>query len=275
VGGAVFGQRFGGVPTQAPPAWRQPAFLATLALLIAFYPAYRAGRDRSRLVYQVAALLVLGPWLNTPLTEVDVVNLSLGHFASPGENPQRWLLIVFAGVSAVLLGPVWCGYVCPFGALQELVSRLGRWLRLRAYPDRPLETRLRFLKYALLAAMLLVVWWTGDSRYASFDPMQHVFRGRVAGWLAVIALLAVLGALVWYRFWCRYFCPVGALLALGNKLALGRRLGPTRRFDHCDLGVADEYDVDCIRCSRCVEGRDFGLQPRKAPVVAPPGGPSG
>jgi polyferredoxin len=220
----------------------------------------------------VAALLVLGLWLNTPLTEIDLVNLSLGHYAGPLENPQRWLLIGFAGVSALLLGPAWCGYVCPFGALQELVSRIGRRLRLRAYPDRPIETRMRFIKYVLLAAMLLAVWWTGDTRYAGFDPMQHVFRGRLSGWLAAIAVLALLGALVWYRFWCRYFCPVGALLALGNKLALGSRLGPSRRFDHCDLGVTDDFDVDCIRCSRCVEGRDYGVRPRAPTVVAPPEG---
>ncbi len=161
--------------------------MATLCLLVAFFPVYRSGRDRPRLVYQLAALLVLGLWLNTPLTEIDVVNLSLGRFAGPEENPQRWLLIGFAGVSALLLGPVWCGYVCPFGALQEFVSRLGRWLRLRAYPDRPVEARMRFLKYVLLAAMLLAVWWTGDTRYAAFDPMQHIFRGRLAGWLAAIA----------------------------------------------------------------------------------------
>ncbi len=45
-GGALFGQRFGGAATPAPPAWQQPAFLATLALLAAFYPIYRWGRDR-------------------------------------------------------------------------------------------------------------------------------------------------------------------------------------------------------------------------------------
>jgi polyferredoxin len=212
---------------------------------------------------------VLGLWLNTPLTEIDLVNLSLGQFAGLGENPQRWLLIGFAALTTVLLGPVWCGYVCPFGALQEVLGRVGRLLGLRAYPDRPVETRVRFLKYLLLAAVLSVAWWTGESRYAAFDPMQHVFAGRWAGWLGIIGAATLLAALVYYRFWCRYFCPVGALLNLGNKLALLQRLGPQRRIERCDLGVTDEYDVDCIRCHRCIDARDVGLPHRASPAAKP------
>jgi len=267
-GETAFGKAFAGTPAERPPAWRQPAFVATVLLLLAFLPVWRSGRDRVRLAYQLAALGVLGLWLNTPLTEIDLVNLSLGQFAGLAENPQRWLLIGFAALTTVLIGPVWCGYVCPFGALQELLGRIGRRLGLRAYPDRPVETRVRFLKYLLLALMLLAAWWTGDSRHAAFDPMQHVFAGRWAGWLGIIAVLTLLAALVYVRFWCRYFCPVGALLNLGNKLALLQRFGPRRRLEHCDLGVTDEFDVDCIRCHRCVDPRDVGLPHR----AATPGG---
>jgi hypothetical protein len=267
-GEAAFGRTFGGAPPPRPPLWQQPAFVATVVLLLAFFPVWRSGRDRPRVLYQLAALGVLGLWLNTPLTEIDLVNLSLGQFAGLTENPQRWLLIGFAALTTVLLGPVWCGYVCPFGALQEVLGRLGRVLGLRAYPDRPVETRVRFLKYLLLAVVLLVAWWTGESRHAAFDPMQHVFAGRWAGWLGVIAVATLLAALVYYRFWCRYFCPVGALLNLGNKLALLQRLGPQRRIERCDLGVTDEYDVDCIRCHRCIDARDVGL-PHRAPAAKP------
>jgi polyferredoxin len=75
-----------------------------------------------------------------------------------------------------------------------------------------------------------------------------------------------LGSLVYVRFWCRYFCPLGAFLALGNKLALLQRLAPQRRFEHCDLGVRDEFDLDCIRCARCLTGADTQLRHRARPV---------
>jgi hypothetical protein len=74
--------------------------------------------------------------------------------------------------------------------------------------------------------------------------------------------VSLAGALFYFRFWCRYFCPFGAFLALSNKLALLQRLAPRRRFEHCDLGVREEYDIDCIRCNRCLTGRDTGVQRR-------------
>jgi hypothetical protein len=49
---------------------------------------------------------------------------------------------------------------------------------------------------------------------------------------------------------------MGAFLALSNKLAFLQHLAPRRRLEHCDLGVRGEFDLDCIRCNRCLTGRD-------------------
>jgi spermidine synthase len=262
-GQAAFGRHFATEPAGQGQAgaWRSPQFWVTLILLALFFPVYLSGREWARLVYQAMVLLVLGFALNTLVTEIDLVNLSLGHWASLTSNPQRWLLLGFVALTALAFGQVYCGYVCPFGALQEFLSRLGRLLYLRSYPERPLETRMRFLKYLLLAVMLLGVWVSGESLWASFNPMQHVFGAHLEGWLGAITLLSLLGAVLYYRFWCRYLCPFGAFLALSNKLALLRRLAPARRFEHCDLGVRDEYDVDCIHCNRCLSAKDFGVRP--------------
>jgi polyferredoxin len=248
--------------TETPVFWRDPGFLLSLLLFLAFFPVYFSGRDGLRLAYQLSALLLLGFGLNTLFTEIDLLNLSQGHVGSWAGNPQRWLLLGFVLLSALLLGPAWCGYVCPFGVVQELMSRLGRRLYLRSYVSHELELRVRYLKYLLLALLLILVWLTADNGWAAFDPMQHLFGGHFGGWIGALLLLSLAGSLVYVRFWCRYFCPVGAFLALFNKLALFNRLGPKRRFDHCDLGVRDEYDVDCIRCQRCLSGRDYGVRHR-------------
>lgn len=247
-------------PTAEPPGRLDLAYWATLVLLLAFFPVHLSGSERARLGLQVASLGVLGIWLNTPVTEIDLVNLSLGQTAAPSENPQRWLLLGFIGLTSLLFGQVWCGFLCPFGALQELTSRLGRIFGLRSYPDRRLDQRVRWLKFLLLAFVLISVWISGEPTWASFDPMQHAFGGRLGGWMLVLVILVLLGSLFYVRFWCRYFCPMGAFLALGNKIALLQGLAPKRRFEHCDLGVRGEFDLDCIRCGRCIGGNDTHVE---------------
>ena len=112
--------------------------------------------------------------------------------------------------------------------------------------------------------MLVAVWVTGEGVWATFNPMQHAFGGRLGGWMPWLTGLVLVACLFHYRFWCRYLCPMGAFLALGNKLALLQRWAPKRRFEHCDLGVKGEFDLDCIRCNRCLSGTDTHV--RRFPV---------
>ncbi len=253
----AFGKVFAAADENGPDAaWASPRFMVSALLLLACIPVYLSGSERARLVLQAATLAVLGLWLNSLVSETDLVNLSQGHVSSLEGNPQRWLLLGFVLLSGVLFGQLWCGFLCPFGALQEFISRLGRRLGLRAYPQRPLETRMRFLKFVLLTLMLCAVWISGESLWAGFNPMQHAFGTLLWNWMLLVLALSLLGALLYYRFWCRYFCPFGAFLALSNKIALLQRFAPKRRFEHCDLGVKEEYDLDCIRCNRCLSGRD-------------------
>ncbi len=239
-----------------------PAFWVTMALLLLFIPVYLSGSERGRLLFQLLSFGILGLWLNTLVTEIDLINLSLGHVAAPAQNPQRWLLLGFVAVSGLLFGQVWCGYVCPFGILQEWVSRIGRWTGLRAYPDRHLEQPLRYVKFVMLSLMLSLVWLADDAAWAGLDPMQSLFSGDIGDWMLLLSGLVLLACLYYVRFWCRYLCPIGAFLALSNRLALLRRFAPARRFEHCDLGVKAEHDLDCIRCNRCLTGADTRLKPR-------------
>ncbi|RMG38597.1 MAG: 4Fe-4S binding protein [Gammaproteobacteria bacterium] len=258
-GHRAFGKRFAPEPPAAAAgsALWTPRFLATLALLLASIPIYLSGSERARLGLLATNIAVLGLWLNSLVTEVDLINVLLGHLASLRDNPQHWLLLGFVGLTGLSFGQLWCGYLCPFGAVQEFVSRLGRRLGLRRYVQRPLGLRLRFVKFLLLALMLSAVIVSGDAFWASFDPMQHLFgRGHLQQWMAVITVLVLVGNLFYVRFWCRYLCPMGAFLALSNKLALLQHLAPAREFRRCDLGVRHEFDVDCIRCNRCLSGTD-------------------
>jgi spermidine synthase len=258
-GQVAFGKSFlfATAPAEPALAWLSSEFLITLVLFIVFFPVYISGHDGARLLYQATVLIVLGFWFNALVTEIDLVNISLGHLPA---NPQRYLMIGFVIFTMLFLGQAYCGYICPFGALQEFISRIGRFFYLRSYAARTLERYSRYVKFVLLAVILVAFWVTEDLLWVSFNPMQHFFSGHFSDWMIAITSMSLIGALFYYRFWCRYFCPFGAFVALGNKLAFFKRFAPKRRFERCDLGVRDEYDVDCIHCQRCVTGKDFGVR---------------
>ncbi len=224
----------------------------TILLLLTLFPfVYLRNRQRERLLFMAASLLFIGFVFNALLTEVDLANAGLGRFPSWSVNPVWWLLGIFAVVITLSWGQAWCGFVCPFGALQEFISRLADrrgWL-LRA--DRRWETRGRHGKYLLLALTLTTVGLTENLHWLSFNPMQGFFAFNLKPWMLATALLALGGSMLFFRYWCRYWCPLGAFLALGNKLNLFANWQPKRHFNRCDLGVGHGHDVDCLRCNRC------------------------
>jgi len=119
----------------------------------------------------------------------------------------------------------------------------------------------RYVKYILLALGLSAFWLTGSTAFVLFTPMDTFFSGKLSGWMLVFAVLVAAASLAHFRFFCRYLCPVGAFFALFNRIAILGRLGPVRRFPHCDLGSRGPFDLDCIRCNRCAaraaEGAGF------------------
>ena len=202
-----------------------------------------------RTVALVATLLVGGLYLNVQLSLESLAGALTGH--PPGLSSPTACLLLFGALGlAVLFGPVYCSTICPFGALQELLARLG----LTRQVDRGLDRRARALRYLLLAAALTGFGLTARRGWLSFDPLGSAFS-RWPGGIAALLLVAVLvGCLFIFRGWCRYLCPTGALLSLGNRIALARRWLPGRSFGRCDLGVVSADDLDCLQCNRCRPG---------------------
>ncbi|WP_338760339.1 4Fe-4S binding protein [Massilia sp. METH4] len=176
-----------------------------------------------------------------------------------------------------------CGWLCPFGALQEFAGRLGRLTglrprRLRTAQDR----RLKRFKYAVLAVLLAAALaappWAGW--LAEVEPFKTAVTLHFArSWPFVLyaAGLLVLAAFV-HKFFCRYLCPLGAALALLGRARLldwiPRRVQcgtPCQTCRHrCDYqaiapGGAVAYD-ECFQCLDCVEIHDSPA--RCAPLLA-------
>lgn len=227
-------------------------FVGTVILLLLFWVVTLRGRKKERFYFQFLSLIFLGFYANVMVTEVDLINSGLGHFSTWESNPSWWIVILTSVISMFLLGHSYCGMICPFGVLQEFISRLGEWLGLRLHADQHWERAIRHWKYSLLALTLSMVWLSGNSYWISFNPMQQFFTLTMEKSLWMITGITFLGALFFFRFWCRYWCPLGAFFALGNKLAFWDRWAPKRLLKRCNLGVTHPFDVDCIRCNRCI-----------------------
>ena len=180
----------------------------------------------------------------------------------------------------VLLGRFICGFLCPFGWLQELLHKI---------PSKKLSTKklkpLTYLKYIvlLLAVVLLPALAVndvgmGDPFFCKYICPQGVLEGAIPLSLVNEGIRAALGTLfvqklfillavvalsiVFYRPFCKWICPLGAFYALLNKISLLEIKMDEQKCVSCGKCAAScKMDVDvrktpnhaeCIRCGKCI-----------------------
>lgn len=180
----------------------------------------------------------------------------------------------------VLLGRFICGFLCPFGWLQELLHKI---------PSKKLSTKklkpLTYLKYIilLLAVVLLPALAVndvgmGDPFFCKYICPQGVLEGAIPLSLVNEGIRAALGTLfvqklfillavvalsiVFYRPFCKWICPLGAFYALLNKISLFEIKMDEQKCVSCGKCAAScKMDVDvrktpnhaeCIRCGKCI-----------------------
>lgn len=190
----------------------------------------------------------------------------------PKLHTSALILMALGLVVAFLFGPVFCGYFCPLGTWQEWIGKLGRKIFKKKYNHMipaKLDKALRYLRYAVLAAVLWLTASTVKLVFVDVDPYYALFNfytGEVALTALLALLLVSLLSLVVERPWCKYLCPYGALLGLFNKI----RVFPVRRRASsciscvkcdkaCPMNItvsAGEAvrDHQCISCHECVSG---------------------
>ena len=182
------------------------------------------------------------------------------------------LLGLIAGV--ILAGGAFCGWICPFGALQDLLEWIRKKLRLPSLrvPAR-LDRVLTYGRYVTLGVILYATIATVKLWFADWDPYRTIFSlgwlfefNLAEHWLAyTVALVILIGAFLIPRFWCRYLCPLGgAISLLGNfsLLRIRRDEASCMGCGVCNVPCPVKIDVaqadpavsaDCIGCLECVE----------------------
>jgi NosR/NirI family nitrite reductase transcriptional regulator len=227
-----------------------------------------------RMTFLATTLLVLGWGLNGQLSVVQVV--AFVHSLLNGFRWETFLIepVIFLLWGFVALGllfwgrGVYCGWLCPFGALQELLNNAAQRLGIRqiAVPQAVHE-RLWVIKYSLFVGILALSFYSMHDALvlAEVEPFKTAISLRMArAWPFVLFVGVLLFAgLFIERFYCRYLCPLGAGIAIPAKLKIfdwlkrrpqcGRecRLCETK----CTVGAIDPLGRinpnECVLCLRC------------------------
>ena len=182
-------------------------------------------------------------------------------------------LLLFFGA---LLGRAVCGFLCPFGLLQDLLHKIPFVKKIRTFRA---DKYLRFVKYAVLVLLVIVL-----PLFVKLTPVFCKYlcpSGTLAGlllafsdtrlfalfgsrfmWKACILGLVVLASVLLYRPFCKYLCPLGALYALFNRAALVQMetdrtacVGCGKCASVCGMGVdpaKTPNSAECIRCGKCM-----------------------
>lgn len=265
--------------------------LLMLALLTGafFFQTYFTRSERLvfwfRMSFLTATLVFLGWYANAQLSIVNL--MALAASLRDGFTWDAFLLdpmvfILWFSVAAALIfwgRGAYCGWLCPFGALQELTNRLGRLLRIPQW-DVPwgLHERLWAIKY-LIALGLFAVALASISlaeSYAEVEPFKTAIILKFQrSWPFVTYVVVLLGiGLFIERFYCRYLCPLGAALAIPARM---RSFDWLKRYRECGTRChicADECFVkaihptgeinpnECLYCLHCqVRYRDTQVCP--------------
>ncbi|MEP3865182.1 MAG: 4Fe-4S binding protein, partial [Paracoccaceae bacterium] len=172
---------------------------------------------------------------------------------------------------------LFCGWLCPFGALQEFAHHLGRLLRLpQIEPSAAWDNRLKWLKYIILAAMVFLLF-TAPARLdkaIEVEPFKTAITTFfIREWYYVAyAVGLLLLSMVLFKGFCRYVCPLGAVMAIGGLLR-GRKW-IERRDDcgspcqlckvKCSYGAIKKTGEiqysECFQCLDCVTIHDDEAQ---------------
>ena len=190
----------------------------------------------------------------------------------PKLHTAALVLMSLGLVVAFFFGPIFCGYFCPLGTMQEWIGKLGKKIFKKKYGKLippAADKVMRYLRYVVLAVVVYQTAAAAKLVFVEVDPyyaLFNFFTGEVA-WTAIAVLLGTMVlSLFVERPWCKYLCPYGALLGLFNLI----RVFPVRRREEtcinckkCDAACPMQIKVStgkavrdhqCISCHECLSG---------------------
>jgi len=213
-----------------------------------------------RFAVLVSAVGVLGFWLGRFIGIGDIGRFFLLAFPDITSGAPVYLLIFGSIIIAAIFGNVFCGWVCPFGAISEIIYAIpGPKLEILGR----LTSRLSYARYAALVIVLAIIIGSRELWAGGYEPFDQLFAfvGGTIGFIFTALILVI--SVFHFHFFCKYVCAVGALLGAFTRAGLkrGASLNCEGCFDCvpvCDMGALQEGEVEpaidaalCIQCGDC------------------------
>jgi len=226
-----------------------------------------------QLTVLMTSFVVLGLWLSAQPSITQILTLSeavVGEWDNNLFLSQPLLFVSWIFIALVLLlwgRGLFCGWICPFGSMSELLNHLGKKLKLPQFelPEK-WHKKLRYLRYFIFFGLIPAFIYSPElgEKLAEIEPFKTTFFlvpwqrswGFFSYWL-----ILVVGSLFWFRPFCRYLCPLGAALALPSFFRIS---GPKRRnfcsscnicTDVCEPKAIDSKGridpMECLNCMHC------------------------
>jgi NapH/MauN family ferredoxin-type protein len=195
--------------------------------------------------------------------------ITTGEFLKRINASSFIILSIVLGLT-LFFGRVFCGFFCPLGTLQEWIHALAKKIGIKNEIELPknIDRWARYIKYGVLVLIIYFSWKVGDLVFRNYDPynaLMHLgneFEEKPVGYS--ILGLVLFSSLFVKNWWCRYFCPLGAFLAIIRKISpfkIVRNKNTCINCKACDrtciagLEIESKDEIksaDCVSCMRCV-----------------------
>jgi len=229
-------------------------FFLALIILISF--------NHFRNEQGLAPLLIGNPSLHAVCPFGGVVTIytyfSEGAFVQNIQQSSVTLMWLVLGLT-LLFGPVFCGWICPFGTVEEFVGKIGRNIFKKRYNNFipfKLDKLLKYLRYVVLLLVVILTATSGKLLFSNIDPyfaLFNIWSSEVTRLSLLVLGLVLIGSLFVERPWCKYLCPFGALLGIFNLF----RIVKLKR-----------NEKTCINCKACDRACPMNINISTSKVVS-------
>jgi len=207
----------------------------------------------------VVSVLYMGVYKSQLISVVNIFGAMTGNLPIFSYSIAWYAFAAFTVVTTVLWGRLYCGRICAFGALTQLIDAIVP-ARFRFEVPKALEERASYIKYVILFGAIGYYLLTREIEfYRYIEPFwMFTFEASTALWIGLGVLLV---ASIFVRnLYCRFFCPLGAALGLISTLSVFK----IKRWSECsqcalcektcEWGAIRKRQIvmaECVRCDDC------------------------